>query len=458
MEFLSNVAFYAMAFVLVLTPVVFIHELGHFLVARWCGVKVKDFSIGFGREIFGFYDRHGTRWRFGWLPLGGYVKFMDDDNASSFPSRENLERLTPAEREGAFQAKPLWARAAIVAAGPIANFLLAIGIFTLMFALLGEMVTPPRVGGVEPAGPAAKAGFMPGDTIRSIDGQEVRSYADLERIITLNANRELAFDVDRNGSAVRLTVAPVWRDLPDPSGRKSARPTIGIEPPPMPPRVGGVVAGAPAAAAGFQAGDVIVSIDGKAVKSFVDMQKIVSVSAGRELAFQIDRGGARIELKAVPAEREDANKNKQGVIGIKGIQEGEYRRYAPVEAFTQAVSRTFSIIGDSLTALYQIATRSMPADQLRGPLGIAEMSAQVATWGPVALISFVALISVAIGFFNLLPVPVLDGGHLLFYAIEAVRGGPLSERTQEISFRIGLALVLLLFVFVTVIDVRRWVG
>jgi regulator of sigma E protease len=455
---LSNVAFYAMAFVLVLTPVVFIHELGHFLVARWCGVKVKDFSIGFGREIFGFYDRHGTRWRFGWLPLGGYVKFMDDDNASSFPSRENLERLTPAEREGAFQAKPLWARAAIVAAGPIANFLLAIGIFTLMFAYLGELVTPPRVGGIEPGGPAAKAGFQLNDTIRSIDGQEVRSYADVERIITLNGNRELTFEVDRAGKTVQLEATPVWRELPDPSGRKSSRPTLGIEPPPMPPRVGGVLKGQPAAEAGFETGDVILSIDGQPVKSFADMQKIVSVSAGRELAFEINRGGTRIELKAVPALVEDKNNNKKGVIGIRGVQEGEYRRYGPVEAFTHAVGRTYAIIADSMTALYQIATRSMPADQLRGPLGIAEMSAQVASWGPVALLSFVALISVAIGFFNLLPVPVLDGGHLLFYAIEAVRREPLSERTQEISFRIGLALVLLLFVFVTVIDVRRWVG
>jgi regulator of sigma E protease len=456
------VAFYVMAVMLVLTPVVFIHELGHFLVARWCGVKVKDFSIGFGREIFGFYDRHGTRWRFAWLPLGGYVKFMDDDNAASFPSRDSLERMTPAERDGAFQTKPLAARAAIVAAGPIANFLLAIGIFTLMFAFLGELVTPPRVGGIDPAGSAAKAGFLVNDTIRSIDGQEVRSYADVERFITLNADRELTFDVDRAGTSVKLKVTPVWRELPDPSGRKTSRPTIGIEPPPMPPRVGGVVAGTPAAVAGFQHGDVIVSIDGKSVKSFLDMQKIVSVSPGRALTFEVDRGGARVELKATPAEREatdrDGKRIKQGVIGIKGIQEGAYRRYGPVEAFTQAVSRTFSIVSDSLTALYQIATRSMPADQLRGPLGIAEMSGQVATWGLVPLISFVALISVAIGFFNLLPVPVLDGGHLLFYAIEAVRREPLSERTQEISFRIGLALVLLLFVFVTVIDVRRWVG
>jgi regulator of sigma E protease len=346
-----------------------------------------------------------------------------------------------------------------VAAGPIANFLLAIAIYTLLFAFLGEVVTPPRIGALDPDGPAAKAGFQLNDTIRSIDGQEVRSYADIERMITLNADHELTFDVERAGSSVRLKATPVWRDLPDPSGRKSSRPTIGIEPPLMPPRVGSVVSGGPAAAAGFQAGDVILSIDGRAVKSFVDMQEIVGVNTGRELAFEIDRGGTRLVLKAAPAEREDAaNKAKKGVIGIKGIQEGEYRRYSPVEAFTQAVGRTYSIIADSLTALYRIATRSMPVDQLRGPAGIAEMAAQVATWGIVPLISFVAMISTAIGFFNLLPVPVLDGGHLLFYAIEAVRREPLSERAQEISFRIGLALVLLLFVFVTVIDVRRWVG
>src|SRR5262245_63176534 len=177
-----SLVFYAMAFLLVLTPVVFIHELGHFLVARWCGVRVKDFSIGFGREIFGFHDRYGTRWRFGWIPVGGYVKFMDDDNSASFPSRESLARMTPEEREGAFQTKPLPARAAIVAAGPIANFLLAIVIFTLMFMFIGERVMPARVGALEAGGPAARGGFEVNDLIVSIDGHQVRSFADMERI------------------------------------------------------------------------------------------------------------------------------------------------------------------------------------------------------------------------------------------------------------------------------------
>ena len=173
---LGIIAFYAMAFLLVLTPVVFFHELGHFLVARWCGVKVKDFSIGFGREIFGFTDRYGTRWRFAWLPLGGYVKFLDDENAASGPSREALERLSPAERAGAFQTKSPSARAAIVAAGPIANFLLAIVIYALTFGFIGEQLTEPRVEALVPNSPAQAAGFKSGDLIVGVIGALVGGF------------------------------------------------------------------------------------------------------------------------------------------------------------------------------------------------------------------------------------------------------------------------------------------
>jgi len=327
---------------------------------------------------------------------------------------------------------------------------------------IGERVTVPRVGALDPNGPAVKAGFKVNDLIVSIDGERTRSYADMERLITLNAGRDLAFEVDRGGSLVKLSATPVWAETADPVGGKLKRVTIGIEGPAMPPKVGALIPGGPAAAAGFQAGDTIVSIDGKAIKSFTELQKIVGASAGRELAFQVDREGTVLAIKATPGEREATdragNKIKLGILGIKGTPEGEFKRYGPVEAVGEAAYRTYAIIADNVAALFQIATQRMPADQLRGPLGIAEMSGQVATWGPGALISFVALISVAIGFFNLLPVPVLDGGHLLFYAIEAIRREPVSERAQEISFRIGLALVLLLFVFVTVIDVRRFTG
>lgn len=365
---------FTLPFLFVLVIVVFIHELGHFLVARWCGVKVKAFSIGFGKEIFGFYDRYGTRWRFAWVPLGGYVKFLDDENSASVPSRDALARMSPAEREGAFQTKPLAARAAIVAAGPIANFLLAIAIFTVSYTVMGMHVTAPRVDELLPDGVAASSGF--------------------------------------------------------------------------------------------QVGDVILKIDGQPVETFNDMQRVVSGSADKELTFEVNRGGTTVALKATPARRElvdrFGNKMRVGQIGIRRNatqHEWEYRRYGPIEAFGLGVKETFFIISRTLQFLQELVMGRESTDQLRGPIGIAEISGQVATLGIMPLLNLVALISVSIGLINLFPIPLLDGGHLLFYAIEAVRREPLSERTQEISFRIGLAIVLMLTVFVTTKDIWRiWLG
>lgn len=361
-------------FLFVLVIVVFIHELGHFLVARWCGVTVKAFSIGFGKEIFGFYDKHGTRWRFAWIPLGGYVKFLDDENSASVPSKDALDRMTPEERAGAFQNKPLASRAAIVAAGPIANFLLAIAIFTVSYTVMGMHVTVPRVDELIPDGAAA--------------------------------------------------------------------------------------------AAGFQVGDVITKIDGSPVETFNDMQRVVSGSADRELTFEVNRGGTPVTLKATPARRElidrFGNKMKVGQIGIRRNatqHEWEYRRYGPVDAFVLGVKETFFIISRTLQFLQELVMGRESTDQLRGPIGIAEISGQVATLGIMPLLNLVALISVSIGLINLFPIPLLDGGHLLFYGIEAIKGKPLSERTQEISFRIGMAIVLTLTVFVTWKDiVRSWLS
>lgn len=365
---------FTLPFLFVLVIVVFIHELGHFLVARWCGVKVKAFSIGFGKEIFGFYDRYGTRWRFAWVPLGGYVKFLDDENSASVPSRDALARMSPAEREGAFQTKPLAARAAIVAAGPIANFLLAIAIFTVSYTVMGVHVTAPRVDELLPDGVAASSGF--------------------------------------------------------------------------------------------QVGDVIIKIDGQPVDTFNDMQRVVSGSADKELTFEVDRGGAPVTLKATPARRElvdrFGNKMRVGQIGIRRNatqHEWEFRRYGPIDAFVLGVKETAFIITRTLQFLQELVLGRESTDQLRGPIGIAEISGQVATLGIMPLLNLVALISVSIGLINLFPIPLLDGGHLLFYAIEAVRREPLSERTQEISFRIGLAIVLMLTVFVTTKDIWRiWLG
>ncbi len=360
-------------FLFVLTVVVFIHELGHFLVARWCGVKVKAFSIGFGREITGFVDRYGTRWRLAWIPLGGYVKFMDDENAAS-ASPASTADLTPEEREGAFHAKPLWQRAAIVAAGPIANFLLAVVIFALMFSFIG-----------------------------------IRSTA---------------------------------------------------------PRVDEVVTNSPAAAAGFKAGDIIRKIDGAPVDSFTEVLRAVSAAPGRQLTVEIDRGGAPYTLQVTP-ERQEVSDNfggtiSRGIIGIRRLTTPEaldLRKAGPLEAVWLGVRETNFIITSTLGYIGDVIVGRQRADQLGGPIRIAEVSGQVAKVGLEAMFNLIAVISVSVGLINLFPIPLLDGGHLLFYAIEGLRRKPLSERTQEIGFRIGLALVLMLMVFATWNDrliVWRW--
>jgi regulator of sigma E protease len=371
---LWNVLAVLVPFLFVLTVVVFIHELGHFLTARWCGVRVRAFSIGFGREIFGFYDRHGTRWRFAWIPLGGYVKFLDDENSASAPSKTALQQMTPAEREGAFQTKPLASRVAIVAAGPIANFLLAIAIFAVTFTVVGVHVTAPRVDELVADGSAAAAGFQPGDVITKIDGQPVDTFADMQRIVSASADRELTFEVNRSGQILTLKATPTRREITDRFG----------------------------------------------------------------------------------------NKLRVGVIGIRrnaAKDEWEYRRYGPIESLGLGVHETFFIISRTLSYLNDVIMGRESADQLRGPIGIAEVTGQVASVGFVPLLNLTAVLSVSIGLINLFPIPLLDGGHLLFYLIEAIRRKPLSERTQEIGFRIGLAVVLMLMMFATWNDlgiVRRW--
>jgi len=363
-------------FLFVLTVVVFIHELGHFLVARWCGVKVQAFSIGFGREIWGFDDRHGTRWRLAWIPLGGYVKFVDDENGASVPSRDALQRMNQTEREGAFQTKPLRHRAAIVAAGPIANFLLAIVIFAGIFAVVGVQITSAKIDEVVADGPAARAGF--------------------------------------------------------------------------------------------KSGDVIVAIDNRRIQSFQDMQRIVSTSADQPLKFDIDRGGVRMTLTATPDRREHedrfGNKIRIGVIGIRRTmqpQDMEYQRHGVLESIVLGVRETQFVITRTLGYLKDVVMGREAADQLGGPIRIAEVSGQVASNGFVPLLNLTAILSVSIGLLNLFPIPLLDGGHLLFYFMEAVRRKPLSERTQEIGFRIGLSLVLMLMIYATFNDlpiVRKWIG
>jgi regulator of sigma E protease len=359
---------YVIPFVFVLSLVVFFHELGHFLVARRCGVRIMVFSIGFGPEIVGFDDRYGTRWKISAIPLGGFVKFFGDDNAASVPDAARIAAMDAQERAQSFAFQPVYKRAAIVVAGPLANFVLAIVIFAGVFMLYGKQ--------------------------------------------TMSA------------------------------------------------RVDSVLADSAAAAAGFQPGDLVVAIDGRPIDNFAEMQRIVSTSTGETLTIKVDRGGVPQVLKATPALKEVkdnfGNVQRIGVLGISRSMAPEDLKLHPVsppQAIWMSVQETWSVIDRTLGYIGGVIVGREAANQLGGPIRIAQMSGQVASFGFVPLIQLAAVLSVSIGLLNLFPIPLLDGGHLLFYTIEALRGRPLSERAQEVGFRIGLAIVLMLMIFATFNDI-----
>jgi regulator of sigma E protease len=363
---ISSPLSYALPFLFVLSLVVFFHELGHFLVARWCGVRVLVFSIGFGPELFGFNDRTGTRWKISAIPLGGYVKFLGDENAASVPDTAAAAAMSPEDRAQSFFHKPVGARAAVVVAGPLANFVLAIVILAGVALIAGERtVTPsPRIDEVVDGSAASKAGFQVGDVVRSIDGQEVHTFADMQAIVSRSANHALHIVVDRNGGLVTLEATPTE-----------------------------------------------------------------------------DQGRAVLGIKHSKVTKDEI---KTETVG-------------PFEAVRYGVEQTWMIISGTLSGIAGILTFKESASQLGGPIMIAVLSHQVAAEGFVELLKLAALLSTSIGLLNLFPIPLLDGGHLLFYAIETIRGRPLSERAQEVGFRIGLAIVVVLMVFATKNDIVKYV-
>jgi regulator of sigma E protease len=364
----GGVVGYVVPFLFVLTIVVFFHELGHFLVARWRGVKVVAFSIGFGPEIVGFNDRYGTRWKLAAVPLGGYVKFFGDENAASVPDTEAAAGMSEEEKKVSFVHKPVGSRAAVVAAGPIANFILAIAIFAVIFMTVGKQTTSARVDTIQPNSAAQAAGFQPGDLVTAIDGEKIDNFS--------------------------------------------------------------------------------------------DMQRIVSISAGEPLSIQVERGGVPVTLKATPQLKElkdnFGNVHRLGVLGIsRSMAPGDIKtqKFGPAQAVVEGAKETWFIVDRTLSYIGGIFAGRESADQLGGPIRIAQVSGQVATAGFVALMHLTAVLSVSIGLLNLFPIPLLDGGHLLFYGIEAARGRPLSERAQEVGFRIGLAIVVMLMIFATFNDI-----
>ncbi|MCO5733917.1 RIP metalloprotease RseP [Rhizobium sp. SSA_523] len=375
MAIVSVITGYIIPFLLVLSFLVFIHEMGHYLVGRWCGIRVTAFSIGFGPEIVGFTDGHGTRWKLSLIPLGGYVRFLGDEDAASRPDLSGaMAQMSEAERAQTLGGAKLWKRALTVAAGPIANFVLAILIFAVVFSLYGRMVADPVVAEVRADSAAQAAGVAVGDRLVALDGREIRTFDDVRRYVSVRPETEIIVTVERAGQVLDLPMVPKRVDI-------------------------------------------------------------------------TDQFGNRVEL---------------GQIGIvTDEQRGNFRRvtYGPLEAIGQGFAETGHIISGTFQYLGNIFAGKMSADQIGGPIRIAETTGQVATLGFVAVLNFAAVISVSLGLMNLFPIPVLDGGHLVLYALEAVRGRPLSERLQETVFRIGFALLLTLMVFATWNDtIGRWIG
>jgi regulator of sigma E protease len=368
-DFLHGLAtFGIIPFLVVLTIVVFFHEFGHFLVARWCGIKVLTFSIGFGPELFGFNDRHQTRWKVCAIPLGGYVKFFGDENAASVPDHAAAAAMSEAERQVSFVHKSVGARAAVVVAGPVANFILSIVIFAGIFMTFGRQVIPARVDAVQPDSAAAAAGLKPGD--------------------------------------------------------------------------------------------LIVAIDGRPISGFSDMQRVVAESSGRTLSLTIDRGGVREDINATPTRRGFCN----AVLGISKLPSDDikFKSEPPWTAVASGVDETYFVVERSVCFVAGVFVGRESASQLGGPIRIAEVAGDAWKSGLdsggigtaiASLLYLSGFLSASIGLLNLFPIPLLDGGHLLFYAIEASRGRPLSERAQEVGFRIGLAIVVMLMIFAAYNDI-----
>jgi regulator of sigma E protease len=361
LDFVRN----AGAFLVVLGVLVFVHELGHYLAARWVGVHIETFSIGFGRALVRWTDRVGTVWKLAWIPLGGYVKLHGQERPEDVP-----DDVRASWQQGrTFHGKPVLSRAIVVAAGPIANFLLAAVLFAALFATAGRPVSVPLIGEVMPDGAAAKAGLL--------------------------------------------------------------------------------------------AGDRVVSIDGAAVVRFEDLQRIVAGSPDKTLSIHVLRDGQEQTVPVQTGVKEGALGRRMGVLGVRGGA-AEFQRLDPVAAVQAGIVQTWEVTAQTVQGLGQMLSGTRGADELSGPLGIAQLSGQVASLGFASLVSFIAVLSVNLGLINLFPIPILDGGHLVFYFFEALRGRPVPPRVQELGFRAGFAVLAGLFVFATWNDLShlglfRWV-
>ncbi len=427
----GNLLYTIAAFVVALSVIVAVHEYGHYIVGRWSGIDAEVFSIGFGPVLWSRKDRRGTQWQIAALPFGGYVKFLGDASAvSDKADPETFGKLTEDQRRRTMHGAPLWARAATVAAGPVFNFILSLIVFAAVILWRGVAAEPLTVASVADF-PAEVQELRAGDRILALADQPVGTLAELYAAAdALPHAASLDWTVDRDGG--RLVVHAPW---------------------PTPPLVGGVNPDSAAADAGMQAGDAILAVDGTEVGSFAMLRDVVGGSDGEPLTLTVWRGGETLDLTLTPQRRDlplpDGGFETRWLIGVTGglLFEPEAVTPGAGRAVTMAADQVVMIVRSSLSGLYHMAVGAISTCNISGPIGIAETSGTAAAQGWIAFIWFIAVLSTAVGLLNLFPIPILDGGHLVFHAWEALTGRPPSDRALNIMMTVGLALVGTLMVF-----------
>jgi len=460
---MSIVVDYLPWFLGLLTVLVFVHELGHYLAARAVGVHAEAFSVGFGPELFGWTDRRGCRWRFSAIPLGGYVKMLGDADAASAGHTED------AKKPGGLLSASVGARALIFVAGPAANFILAGVIAAILYVWVGQPVTPAVVGAVTPGGAAEAAGLRPGDRILEIDGADVSRFEDVRDIELMAAGRTLEIEADRDGERLSFAASPKSRALEDRFGNRYEKGELGLRAQ-VPPLLGLVDADGPADAAGLRAGDLVLSADGQPFVDFGVFADVIRARPGLPTELEVRRDGEVIRLVVTPATAEEIGPDGEarpiGRIGVTAAAHPPVRLGVADAAVAGAVF-VWEKSGLILDYLWQIVAGIRPVDEIGGVLRIAQIAGDTAAISFTALVGFGMMLSLNLGLINLFPVPMLDGGHLVFLAIEWARGRRMSEKAEEIGYRVGFAMVIGVMLFATWNDLshfqvferlKTWIG
>jgi len=450
-QYAENLWFFGGVFILVLSTLVFVHEWGHYYVARLCGVKVEIFSIGFGPEIWGINDKNGTRWKFSLIPLGGYVKMFGDTDPASASNTDNVKEgeevrpMTDSERKEAFFSQAVWKRAAVVFAGPAINFLFAIVIFAGLYGFYGQPVTPPMASAIIVDSAADKAGFEPHDKIISIDGRNIKRFEDIRRIVTVSLDKPLSVVIDRNGTEEVLNVTPERLVMTDRFGFSHSRGMLGI----IGPGQGIAV-------------DNIIAVNGRPVDNSKSRRQALINAMDKPSIIQLDRGEEidALKINALSALNNgiidnDTEKSKGLVVADRA--DSTVIKHGVIGGVVAASEETWRLTNATLTSIGQIFTGMRSAKELGGIIRIGAITGDMAQQGIIAVVTLMALLSINLGLINLFPVPMLDGGHLVFYAIEAAKGSPVPEKAQEYAFRVGFVLLIGLMLFANINDIIQLV-